>query len=150
VRTARPILTPGRTGQPTAAPYVNVRACIADASNIVETRFMTYWIIGVHTDSSGGAFISVDTFFFLSGFLAMLSQLEKYSLGEGTRQSPCKYWAMAMLYRFLRLTPMYLLRMRMCLFIIGMQIVSCFGILDCCECFADQPSDFVGAGTCSL
>ena len=27
-----------------------------------------------------GAFVSVDTFFFLSGFLAMLSQLEKYSI----------------------------------------------------------------------
>lgn len=78
------------------------------ASNIVETRFMTYWIIGVHTDSSGGAFLSVDSFFFLSGFLAMLSQLEKYSLGEGKRLSLCKYWGQAMMYRFLRLTPMYL------------------------------------------
>jgi peptidoglycan/LPS O-acetylase OafA/YrhL len=78
------------------------------ASNIVETRFMTYWIIGVHTDSSGGAFLSVDSFFFLSGFLAMLSQLEKYSLGDGKRLSPCKYWGQAMMYRFLRLTPMYL------------------------------------------
>ncbi len=27
-----------------------------------------------------GAFVSVDTFFFLSGFLALLSQLEKYSI----------------------------------------------------------------------
>ena len=76
------------------------------ARHIVEERFMTRWLIGNPGDSTGGnnhdhpsslgwvapgvlercvlvgagAFVSVDTFFFLSGFLAMLSQLEKYSI----------------------------------------------------------------------
>ena len=59
-------------------------------------------------DSTGGAFVSVDTFFFLSGFLAMLSQLEKYSLSSGPDMPLCRFWGKAVLFRFLRLTPMYL------------------------------------------
>eukprot|EP01043_Picozoa_sp_COSAG02_P007788 COSAG02_NODE_239_length_27693_cov_31.385700_13_plen_432_part_00 len=78
------------------------------AHNIVENRFITRWLIGNPDDSTGGAFVSVDTFFFLSGFLAMLSQLEKYSLSSGPDLPLCRFWGKAVLFRFLRLTPMYL------------------------------------------
>lgn len=72
------------------------------ASQVVAPRFSIAWIISDdHNDSAGVGFNSVDTFFFLSGFLATWAMLEKIGSQPGL-----KFFQGVALHRYLRLTPL--------------------------------------------
>lgn len=72
------------------------------AGEIVRPRFSITWIIGNPESSTGFDFNSVDTFFFLSGFLATWQLLEKV---KGA--NPWKFVKGVLIHRYLRLTPLY-------------------------------------------
>eukprot|EP01052_Picozoa_sp_SAG31_P021520 SAG31_NODE_1669_length_7575_cov_2.213483_4_plen_460_part_00 len=80
--------------------------------DVVKPRFFSTWWIGDDEVSIGVGFLSVDSFFFLSGFLFMWPQLRSYSIsdstGPGTKMPPSKFYWKTLLLRYLRLTPMYL------------------------------------------
>ena len=75
--------------------------------DVVKARFSALWMIGSDPPNDGVGFLSVDTFFFLSGFLFMWGQLKSYSLNDKTTETPCGFTGKLFLFRWLRLTPMY-------------------------------------------
>jgi hypothetical protein len=87
---------------------------------VVSKRFITKGILGNFAISDNGAgvtFLSVDTFFFFSGFLAfygMLSTVGNFPKKDaawwaegGVTKNAAKYTFSAVLHRYTRLTPMY-------------------------------------------
>ena len=88
--------------------------CFMPASNmlyayqVVYKRFSAQTLIGNMNNSTGLAFNSVDTFFFLSGFLATWAMLEKYIRPPGSKpMAALKFVQGTCIHRFLRLTPLY-------------------------------------------
>ena len=88
---------------------------------VVASRFVTVGVLGnqhLSDNGTGVTFLSVDTFFFFSGFLAfygMLSTVGNFPKKAavwadegGTARNAGKYTYAVLLHRYTRLTPMYL------------------------------------------
>jgi peptidoglycan/LPS O-acetylase OafA/YrhL len=75
--------------------------------DVVKKRFFSMWWLGDDKVSIGVGFLSVDSFFFLSGFLFMWPQLKAYSLNAETKLTSASFTLKVYTMRWLRLTPMY-------------------------------------------